>query len=89
MQLFNYSSIRLSMLLVCGQMFYNNVENPLLGKVLKFLLLPSIRQADLWGYGQRIFFKLYSLGTTSWSLWLKWSLPKSPVTGQWPTFAWY
>ena len=44
-QLFKHSTINVSSLLT--DVLQHNVENPLLCKVLKFLLLPSIRQTDL------------------------------------------
>ena len=86
-QLFKHSTINVTSL--STDVLQHNVENPLFGKMLKILLLSSIRQGDLWGHVLRIFFKICSLGTRSWSLWLKWSFSKSPLTGQWPTFARY
>ena len=44
-QLFRHSTIHVTSL--STDILQHNVENPLLGKMLTFLLLPSIRQADL------------------------------------------
>ena len=43
-QLFKHLTIKITSLLT--DVFQHNVENPLLGKMLKFLLLPSMRHAD-------------------------------------------
>ena len=58
-QLFKYSTINITSFLT--DVLQHIVENPLCGKMLKFLLLPSIRQAGLWGYALGILFKLCSL----------------------------